>query len=281
MEWILGGSFSKASVKEAHSLFDFRAFIRPNGSIYGTDGVCRKGTETALSDEEKADVEKHNARMQGIIDQGADNYLREYATNYHVKAEVALFKGFLALGAKALREGGPKALAAVFSQKQGVDVLRHGMNNQTRFITKEASKEIYDKQTGKKPGEVSRIEHAYPVKKIRDELFPKAEKMTDEELIKSVVPRSITTQVFLNEDKRLSDSKLGANLPPGANGTMARYNHVGIKIYPVRFTEKPSTKHGIVSLLPADTSVFLSNAAKQGIPFETAWKDLIMDGYSD
>ena len=33
-------------------MFDFKRCLRPNGSVYGTGGTCRKGTETDEEDEE-------------------------------------------------------------------------------------------------------------------------------------------------------------------------------------------------------------------------------------
>ncbi len=62
------GSFSESSLAEYHSLanlkggmdfseatdtYDFTRCVRPNGSVYGTRGKCRKGTEEAKKEEPK------------------------------------------------------------------------------------------------------------------------------------------------------------------------------------------------------------------------------------
>lgn len=259
---------------------DFAACKRTDGSIYGTSGKCRKGIEVFISDEDKKKTKTHNDRVLPVIDEGVNLFLKELETNYHLKTEVTLFKTFLSVAAEAKEKGGEKALAAVLSQKQGVDILRMAMNNPVSLVTKEAAKEMYDNKTGTKPGQVSRIEHPYPVKLFRDELIPKIRGMTDEEVVRSVISRSVRTQVSLQEDDRLRDSKLQANLPPGSSGVMARYNHVGIKVYPIRYSDKISKKYGISSIGPIETSEFFTQAAKKGIPFEEAWKDIIMKGHA-
>lgn len=44
------GSFSDQSLQKVESLFDFTRCVRADGSVYGTSGKCRKGTETGAKE---------------------------------------------------------------------------------------------------------------------------------------------------------------------------------------------------------------------------------------
>lgn len=74
------GSFSEASLEVLRSIYDFTRCKRPDGSIYGSRGKCRKGTETVAEGETEKTPKAKKPRLSKnekiALDVMADKSLR-------------------------------------------------------------------------------------------------------------------------------------------------------------------------------------------------------------
>lgn len=72
------GNLSQSSVESIHELYDFTRCVRPDGSVYGSRGKCRKGTEQAAPEKVGSKLsERGKKELRKILKEDLEGLKRE------------------------------------------------------------------------------------------------------------------------------------------------------------------------------------------------------------
>jgi len=299
-----GGRISEETVRSCKDFLDFTTCERPDGSLYGTGGRCRKGVET-----EKVET------TTKILNMPADQYAAEYYPKLQKMLEDEANE-FLArinntppekrsaedvvrmTAAKRLNivledireySGNAKVVAALKGTKEMFDDMKWKIVPKRIFISEETLRLAWQgvnpsakardsfPNTDTKFGQskVAIGEHALPTSVLKDQLISKQfDKPQD--LATFILKRNFVTWVGAPENS-IMDGMGYKQKTPDQNNVFARYAVSGIKAYPV--TNDPEIHSfigGKTGLQGPKLVKSASDAKAQGQSFEE-WAATIID----
>ena len=183
-----GGRISEEIVQSCKDFLDFTTCERPDGSLYGTGGRCRKGVEAEKPSEEKVGqvkaalemgidefVQKYGHRRQALLDYFADSFAEKAAIDGGVnlgtadqirltaaeQGERAIARYHLLTDTKDTEK--TKAAASILAAKELFDGIKSRLVNEHMFISEGALKLLWEGKdpeqkalTGLTPEEIER-----------------------------------------------------------------------------------------------------------------------------
>jgi len=297
-----GGRISEETVQSCKDFLDFTTCERPDGSLYGTGGRCRKGTETERDPEEnrrlvgealRASPEEFNSKfypmIEKILDQNAKDFedrasstpRAKLTESDNVKITAAKRLAVSIEDYQELKGTNAKAAAKLKATKEFFDDMKWRLSNEQVLITEGTLKAIWDgKDISKKakdlfPEEAKEVkfgqskgsigEHSHPTAVLKEDLLNK-KFQSNSEMASFVMRRNFLTWVAGPEDGKMTEAGFRSKTPD-SNDAFSRYKASQIKAFPIRKENGLMSQDG----QGLNTPKWLSNAKearKRGDSFE-------------